>query len=589
MTRARRTTLIYRVLGTSGAVVMLISGAVLPASSEVWRPTLISDTSEMVSLTLDDGWRTYGASSSITRHLDPAATFTSSENSRECASFSEPGCSFPIGDRGRANLILPVCESQSQINCLEEFWVGTSSNLVLATQMTPVSGHRVPANPRLKTPEGTLPHLFTTGPTSDGKSKTYVVSPRVLFSLEQGTATAIEFQLSINAVELVRKPGQTPVTFVPATQERRASIEGTADIQCAAVDTDLCAQIIDFEPNTVFRIQVRLPSSINGWLKGRLTDPVVSSNSFGQGGNRFSIEGKPVSVPKMEVQLEKTHPLVLRGDGLTGVTMGNERLTYSFYRADSPFGVKFVSEVAARANDTSGGSESAWYVSTISTYAGNLKECTEKAGEFVGLVTTNAMAFDGGVPEFNDGMLKYNMAGLHYLPDGKTEALGTYDLAIKSDVARCLYGYGSAPISAAISVVGEGEEQKVAVTQVRERDGWLTLSAKGFTYSQNEVRAVVTQPQMRTLSDHPGRATALTTRQKTEIRSVLTKSKGNTKFICTGIRLEGQSESMNRTVRLRAKLACDYAKSLNPKLSTFYQTKTTKARSYSGRVLVVSK
>jgi hypothetical protein len=45
----------------------------------------------------------------------------------------------------------------------------------------------------------------------------------------------------------------------------------------------------------------------------------------------------------------------------------------------------------------------------------------------------------------------------------------------------------------------------------------------------------------------------------------------------------------NVIVRARAKAACDYAKSLNPKLSTFFQTKTTQARSYNGRVLVVSK
>jgi phosphodiesterase/alkaline phosphatase D-like protein len=47
--------------------------------------------------------------------------------------------------------------------------------------------------------------------------------------------------------------------------------------------------------------------------------------------------------------------------------------------------------------------------------------------------------------------------------------------------------------------------------------------------------------------------------------------------------------SDNIKVRARAKAACDYAKSLNPNFSYWYQTKTTQARSYNGKVMIVSK
>lgn len=40
-------------------------------------------------------------------------------------------------------------------------------------------------------------------------------------------------------------------------------------------------------------------------------------------------------------------------------------------------------------------------------------------------------------------------------------------------------------------------------------------------------------------------------------------------------------------VRLRAKAACDYALELNPELSTWYQSKVTKAPNFAGRVLMV--
>jgi hypothetical protein len=42
-------------------------------------------------------------------------------------------------------------------------------------------------------------------------------------------------------------------------------------------------------------------------------------------------------------------------------------------------------------------------------------------------------------------------------------------------------------------------------------------------------------------------------------------------------------------VRKRAKAACEYAKELNPSLSTWYQNKPTQARSYAGKVLLTIK
>jgi len=47
--------------------------------------------------------------------------------------------------------------------------------------------------------------------------------------------------------------------------------------------------------------------------------------------------------------------------------------------------------------------------------------------------------------------------------------------------------------------------------------------------------------------------------------------------------------SENIKVRSRAKAACEYAKSLNPALSTFFQNKPTQARSYAGKVLLTIK
>jgi hypothetical protein len=93
---------------------------------------------------------------------------------------------------------------------------------------------------------------------------------------------------------------------------------------------------------------------------------------------------------------------------------------------------------------------------------------------------------------------------------------------------------------------------------------------------------------VKVLSDHPGRATALTAKQKSEIKKILAKAKGNQNFVCTGLSLAGQRESMYRAVRLRAKLVCDYAKSIDPAIKTTVKEKTIKARKLNGRVEVAS-
>tara|TARA_B110000503_G_scaffold55570_1_gene89225 strand:- start:66 stop:476 length:411 start_codon:yes stop_codon:yes gene_type:complete len=114
----------------------------------------------------------------------------------------------------------------------------------------------------------------------------------------------------------------------------------------------------------------------------------------------------------------------------------------------------------------------------------------------------------------------------------------------------------------------------------------LGLILVGLAPAQADAKYAPTQ---KTLTDAVGRAILLNDIQKAEIEAVVKENPRAEKFICTGIRLAGTSDRMNLVVRKRAKEACDYAKQLNPKLSTWYQSKTTTARSYNGRVLLVLK
>ncbi|MDA0246794.1 MAG: hypothetical protein O3C16_01310, partial [Actinobacteria bacterium] len=93
----------------------------------------------------------------------------------------------------------------------------------------------------------------------------------------------------------------------------------------------------------------------------------------------------------------------------------------------------------------------------------------------------------------------------------------------------------------------------------------------------------------KTLSAFSSTATTLTAQQKAQVKAAVDANPTAEKFVCTGIRYYSQPMSVNIMVRKRAKAACEYAKQLNPELSTWYQNKPTQARSYAGKVLLTVK
>ena len=67
---------------------------------------------------------------------------------------------------------------------------------------------------------------------------------------------------------------------------------------------------------------------------------------------------------------------------------------------------------------------------------------------------------------------------------------------MRSDVARCVYGFTNAPIKGSISIISDKGEQKVATESVNEIKGWVSLSANGFTYSSPTIRVNLSQEKV---------------------------------------------------------------------------------------------
>jgi hypothetical protein len=129
--------------------------------------------------------------------------------------------------------------------------------------------------------------------------------------------------------------------------------------------------------------------------------------------------------------------------------------------------------------------------------------------------------------------------------------------------------------------------------KIRKWARWATVGAVSlgligvsFIPAQAATKYVANQ---KTLASFSVSATGLTTLQRSQVKRAVEANTYAEKFICTGIRYFEQAMSVNMIVRKQAKAACDYAKELNPELSTWYQSKPTEARSYAGKVLMTIK
>jgi hypothetical protein len=64
---------------------------------------------------------------------------------------------------------------------------------------------------------------------------------------------------------------------------------------------------------------------------------------------------------------------------------------------------------------------------------------------------------------------------------------------MRSDTARCLYGFSKAPLSATVSVTNDKGNKTMATTVVSEKNGWLKMAAYGFTFSKKTIKVKITK------------------------------------------------------------------------------------------------
>jgi hypothetical protein len=471
---------VIRLAVTSLAVSTIMSSA---SANDAYMPELIPTSQDSVMFMMIEPSNTQNFNYLITKK-DAQLQSNNSINWIYCNSFEDPKCNF--NDQSQTlvvNSILPFCTDLTQGHCVESLlFARDGEDFIPAKYLRSVEGGQTfPASPNIDFPGDGAPSIWQADNAQHSAGNNYSVVVRLSMNYNHNSKKFIPALLNATVVPIREVSGNYKPDFV----------SGAAN-NCAFIETGKCGYPQDFPKDIKVKLSFRVTNKIGGWFQGRLKDPKLEISKLDANTNIITVDASPstvarFAVPKIKSQFtdqEKEFYSFSRWGTAAGEGSGPEggQTSYSF---------PFIEYFRKSLNDTASGTNTYWSLTT--TASGSGSRCLSDTSKVQGIVTTNAMGYDGNSPSFVNGFLDYKVSGFHYLPDGKTEVQGTYDLVMRSETARCLYGFTAAPIYAAVTVISGNSSTLVGTTTVSEKNGWLKLAASGFTFSEKTIKVKITQ------------------------------------------------------------------------------------------------
>jgi hypothetical protein len=443
-----------------------------------------------------------------------------------CASSSDEKCLNFSLQNVRAELV--PCSAQELSDCLQSLIVRDASGKDIPATLT--TGLMAPVktvfkgDPAIGLPSGGNPLLYSIPGASHSGGDLYLVKPD-LFLMRNSSSEKFrlnKFEAVIYPVKrvLLPRPG-TASTISTKVADYQGGLNvvggGGADGCTTYTDGMYCFIPQAFPTGVTFGLDLRLSANVYGWLHGRFKNPDISIgvNPANKDGVELTIIADPIKVPVVGGFIKSaTAPADILKYFSQTPYWGNVRGRGNSWSKSSPLTELTVShehfdpsqevfdEVRAWLNalgDKSVAEPSYWLVQTVANGGDVLGKCTADTNALAGIVTTNATMYLPGPPTFNktDGVLDYKVVAPHFTRDGEV-FLGTYNLSINSKVARCIYGFSNAPISATVSITSSDGNSRVATTTVTERNGFLNLSAYGFEFSDPTISVKITGEKVAT-------------------------------------------------------------------------------------------
>ena len=453
-----------------------------------------------------------------------------------CNTGSEEGCDYSVYSLYRA--ILPVCIDATDINCISEIFATDASGKKLAVSTSTLFPTNNPqafvGSKALNVPRGSGAALVSIADAPHAGGDQYLIKTTLTAnrSGDQATFQTPRLSASISAVKIIDGEFYDLATetntakydrvgrIQVGTSQTKNSLDPKISKLCVVASLTQCALPYSLPKEISFGFSLRLNTNLSGWLHGRMKNAVIDYKAS-DGLTNLTVTANPITVPLIDVwsksdDLSDAHvaaylnqfwggeavhyPITPENGGLP-ITDAEKTRTgmkdVSFKHINTNFSQSSMNNFLLWlpiAKDKAAAMPTQWRLGTMSDNgSGQVRECLEKEKSLAGLVTTNSTMYIDGPPVFKDDTLDYKVAATHFEDDGTTLFKGSYELIMSSTVARCIYKFTSAPISASVSITSESGVANTATTVISEKNGWLKLGAYGFTFSSPTVRVKLSQ------------------------------------------------------------------------------------------------
>ncbi len=446
-------------------------------------------------------------------------------------------------DEIKSTAFLPPCSSSIIRNCIKALYAVDSAGKrfegIFNRLVAEGSPNEFPANERFNLPQGkgqgsiwTIPGL-----RNGADNENYYVGARfdswVTASGGQITSNFYPNRMIVGVSPVTAKLGNFGENYsVDSTNQSAGVGSGNSSSDqswkdCVVTETGKCYMAAEFPAEYRFGLTLKLGAALQGWYHGRIYRPVITTKSEGGGAQEITIEALPVIVPTLQERVPTASLTSELRDFLQNNSVSNG-FNYVMPESSGPKSFEHTKLWIPIIKDKATTSQTYWSVrNLLDIKDSTISRCTKSDGALSGVVTTNSLVYEANPPVFDkeNQNLNYKVLSTHYAADG-TVAKGTYDLILSSTVARCIYGFTSAPIQASLSILSEDGAPQVATQIINEKNGWLTLSAAGFTYSSPTIKVKLSQEAPAPVLTPNPDVTAQTTAVKK--KSTITCAKGKT-------------------------------------------------------------
>lgn len=402
--------------------------------------------------------------------------------------------------------ILPECETSEASDCLRDFTAqspdGKNFEIIKIGSFAEDAPNRFVGDAKLAIPSGVSPTLYRIPEAPHEAGDLYLVIASRSGHWNRSASRMTEFDntsVSIYAVKISEGSFQIFEPSVDASEYGSKYSINTrgGDSRCIFNSRTKCAEAFALPTNVRFGVKVSYSQLGQKWFHGRVNAPQVKVVTESSGTlvdiSAFAVRSTGFFVLKKRTELpsyliEEENGKLGRGN-CTGSGLENSCYDSNFWQTSKDM-KDFLAWLQV-AGDKATFDPTSWSINAMNQ---NLEHpratlCSPQNGQLVGFVSTNATQYIAGPPAFNSvtSELEYQVAAPHLRSDG-TVFRGSYDLAMDATYAACIYQLEGSVVKASISVSSNGGELIAATTSQNERDGWLYLSAKDFTFSSPTIK-----------------------------------------------------------------------------------------------------